>query len=142
MCEWPPHLIPVAVCGCVCTGGSPIYNHLPDMLSRLSSMADLPPASLETILRFLLDFIDKVKQSEGLIDKLCLRFKGTAEVRQWRVLAFCLAHLSFSDRGLQKLADHFTHYKGALGDEQVLNHLTAVTARVRGGEGRLGWSRF
>lgn len=117
------------------------------MLSRLSSMADLPPASLETILRFLLDFIDKVKQSEGLIDKLCLRFKGTDELRQWRVLSFCLAHLTFSDKGLHKLADHFAHYKGALGDEEVLDHFTAVTARVRGGVGGwgagwLGWLRF
>ena len=88
-------------------GGSPIYNHLPDMLSRLSAMEDLPRESLENILRFLLEFIDKVKgnggtrrgapvsrqrssfpsggagggaqvkQSEGLIDKLCHRFKGT-----------------------------------------------------------------
>ena len=58
-------------------GTSPIYNLLPDMLSSLSSEADLPREHFQSIMRHLLTFIAKEKQIDSLVEKLCLRFAAT-----------------------------------------------------------------
>ncbi|CAI5463261.1 unnamed protein product [Closterium sp. Yama58-4] len=55
-------------------GSSLVYNLLPDMLSHMAVNPRLSEPSLHAILRFLIAFIDKDKQREGLIDKLCHRF--------------------------------------------------------------------
>jgi condensin complex subunit 1 len=55
-------------------GKSPIYNVLPDVISRLSRDASVSNAYFQCILRFLIGFIEKDKQTESLVEKLCHRF--------------------------------------------------------------------
>lgn len=54
-------------------GKNPIYNLLPDTLSRLSAAPHVSPEMFQSILRFLMQFIEKDKQTESLIEKLCSR---------------------------------------------------------------------
>eukprot|EP00899_Mesostigma_viride_P025352 jgi/Mesvir1/6000/Mv00748-RA.2 len=53
---------------------SPIYNLLPDMISRLSASSSCTESMFQNIMDFLIGFIKKEKQNESLIEKLCLRF--------------------------------------------------------------------
>jgi condensin complex subunit 1 len=53
--------------------GAPIYNLLPDLLSRLSADASLDGAAFSRVMRHLLAFIDKDKQTDALVDKLLAR---------------------------------------------------------------------
>mmetsp|Transcript_31847 Transcript_31847/g.62206 ORF Transcript_31847/g.62206 Transcript_31847/m.62206 type:complete len:1467 (-) Transcript_31847:249-4649(-) len=55
-------------------GKNPIYNILPDVISRLSSDADVDADAFRFILKFLMGFIQKDKQTESLVEKLCHRF--------------------------------------------------------------------
>ena len=53
---------------------SPIYNLLPSMLSRMSHPSSgLSQAQLQSVLSFLLGFINKDRHTESLIDKLAQR---------------------------------------------------------------------
>ena len=74
-------------------GTTPVYNLLPEILSNLSSEADLPQKGFQEIMRHLLQYIGKEKHADSLVDKLCVRFEGTQELQQWRNLAFCISQV-------------------------------------------------
>jgi non-SMC mitotic condensation complex subunit 1 len=59
------------------TGNNPIYNLLPDVLSCLSRNETVTKPQFRAIMRYLLAFISKDKQSESLVDKLSNRFQTT-----------------------------------------------------------------
>jgi hypothetical protein len=42
-------------------------------------------------------------QAEGLVEKLCHRFRGTEDRTQWRDIAYCLSMLNYSDRCIKKV---------------------------------------
>ncbi|OAE32488.1 hypothetical protein AXG93_3242s1100 [Marchantia polymorpha subsp. ruderalis] len=112
-------------------GNNPIYNLFPDILSRLSCNAEVSQDSFYTIMQFLMGTIKKCKQMEGLIEKLCNRFLGTSESRQWQSLAYCLSQLNYTQSSLRKLSDSFKFYEHALGDDEVFGHLKALIIKTR-----------
>ena len=52
---------------------------MPDIISRLSDseIGVKDDVDFKSIMRFLFEFIQKDKQSESLVEKLCHRFKST-----------------------------------------------------------------
>lgn len=50
-----------------------IYNILPDVISTLSAADDVSDDQFKSIMKFLMGFINKDKQTESLIEKLCRR---------------------------------------------------------------------
>ncbi|KAL6010046.1 Condensin-1 complex subunit CAP-D2 [Asimina triloba] len=61
-------------------GGNPIYNLLPDILGRLSNQ-NLKEEAFRNIMQFLIGSIKKDKQMEALVEKICNRFSGVAELQ-------------------------------------------------------------
>ncbi|OQR85904.1 condensin complex subunit, partial [Thraustotheca clavata] len=110
-------------------GNNPIYNMLPDTIGRLST-SDLPEASFRDIMKFLMGFIQKERQNESLVDKLCQRFVTTTDVKQWRDLAFCLSNLSFNEKALKKLIEHRKTFKQCLVDDAVYESFEAIVTKV------------
>jgi hypothetical protein len=55
-------------------GKNPVYNILPDVISRLSQDEDIDSQKFRYILKYLISFIQKDKQMESLVEKLCHRF--------------------------------------------------------------------
>lgn len=100
-------------------GHSPIYNLLPDILSRLSASTTLSQASFQRIMKYLLGFINKDKQVESIVDKLCTRFSCCEDTRRARDLAFCLSQLNINEKGLKTLSESVKSYTPWLGDEEV-----------------------
>ncbi len=62
-------------------GKDPIYNLLPDILSRLSRDNQLTTDDFNAIMKFLMCFIDKDKQTESLLEKLCHRFDDRFHIK-------------------------------------------------------------
>ncbi|RDY13843.1 Condensin complex subunit 1 [Mucuna pruriens] len=58
-------------------GNNPIYNLLPDILSKLSQQ-NLSKDSFCNIMQFLIASIKKDRQMEALVEKLCHRFSGVS----------------------------------------------------------------
>ena len=100
-----------------------IYNVVPDAISRLSSDTKkrLPKNGFQTIMRFLLSFVQKERNSETLMQKLAMRFGRTAVEKTWVDLAYCCAQLPVNDRALKKLLETNTWraLQPSLGNEQV-----------------------
>ena len=88
-----------------------------------------------TIMRYI---IEKDKMLEGLVEKLCHRFRATRTNRQWRDLAFCLSLFSFSDRALRKLSDNFPCYQDKLHKDGVYDCISVIIAGVKKGAGAGG----
>eukprot|EP01052_Picozoa_sp_SAG31_P006669 SAG31_NODE_308_length_17951_cov_4.779240_16_plen_762_part_00 len=110
---------------------NPIYNYLPDIIGRLSHNGKIDPEAFQRIVKFLISFIEKDKQAEGLIEKLCHRFRGTAERSQWRDIAFCLSLLNYSDRCIKKISELFKCYADKLWDEKVNEAFGVIVAKGR-----------
>ena len=84
-----------------------IYNVLPDIISNLSGgEQEMDERKFQDVMMFLIPLVDKDKQVVSLIDKICQRFRGTHDERQWRDLTFCLTKMKFSDQGVKTLVEH------------------------------------
>ncbi|XP_074595671.1 condensin complex subunit 1-like isoform X2 [Brevipalpus obovatus] len=106
-----------------------IYNVLPDIISRLSSEeTSVSKDDFQFIMRFLFDLIDKERHTQTLVDKLCQRFKGNVNERQWVDLAFCLSLLKYSDKSVAKLSEHFPLYADKLSVPEVYELFSSVVS--------------
>lgn len=109
---------------------NPIYNLLPDIVSRLSQM-NIPKDSFRSILSFLLGFIKKERQIEMLIDKLCQRFPKCTSISQKADIAFCLAQLKVNEKCVKILMDNLKLYKDALFDEDVYKNFVSIIVKMK-----------
>ena len=84
-----------------------LYNNLQDVISHLSvGKHAVEEDTFEKTMKYIFTFIDKEKQAESIIEKLCQRFRLATDERQWRDIAFCLAQLPYkSERSVKKLID-------------------------------------
>ena len=73
-------------------------------------------------MHFLLGFVKKDKQADGLAERLLVRLGLAQGAPQRRALAFCLAELPASPKGLKKMLELFKHIKDAATDAQVRMH--------------------
>lgn len=112
--------------------GNAVYNVMADIISRLSdSEIGVEETQFQTILKYLFTFIQKDKQSESLVEKLCQRFRVTKTERQWRDLAFCLSLLSFNEKAVRKLQENFTCYGDKLADDNLYHYFTSILKKSR-----------
>lgn len=117
-----------------------VYNNLPDIISHLSvGKHAVDEETFERTMRFIFNFIDKEKQAENVIDKLCQRFRLTSAERQWRDIAFCLSLLPYkSERSVKKLIDGLPFYQDKLHDETVYRRFVEIVAKARSARGTGG----
>lgn len=109
---------------------NPIYNLLPDIVSRLSAMA-VKKEDFRGIMAFLLNFIKKDRQNEMLVDKLCHRFPKCTSISQKADVSFCLAQLKINEKSIRLLNDLFKLYKDALFDEDVMKNFSAIVTKAK-----------
>ncbi|XP_034479128.1 condensin complex subunit 1 [Drosophila innubila] len=97
-----------------------LYNVLPDIISKLGDInLHLEEEKYRTIMRYILGLVQKDRQIETLVEKLCLRFPLTRAERQWRDIAYCLSLLSYNERSLKKLIDNVQHFKDKVQVDEV-----------------------
>jgi condensin complex subunit 1 len=114
--------------------GNPIYNLLPDLLSRLSGDEGIEPEAFRRIMTRLLGFIDKDRQTEALADKFANRFAEAALAegpKPARDVAFCLSQLQLSDKAFKKFMDQWKLYEPALYDKEVFASLMVLVQRAK-----------
>ncbi|XP_059114605.1 condensin complex subunit 1 isoform X1 [Peromyscus eremicus] len=114
--------------------GNAIYNLLPDIISRLSDPeGGVEEEPFHTIMKQLLSYITKDKQTESLVEKLCQRFRTARTERQYRDLAYCVSQLPLTERGLHKMLDHFDCFGDKLLDASVFGSFLLVVGKLRRG---------
>ncbi|CAG8579451.1 5283_t:CDS:10 [Ambispora gerdemannii] len=109
-----------------------VYNNLPDIISNLSSGENaVNEDSFKEIMKFLFEFIEKDKQTENVVEKLCQRFKNLDDKRQWRDIAFCLSLLSYkSEKSFKKLVEGIPNYQDKLHEEAVYKHFMEIISKA------------
>jgi condensin complex subunit 1 len=110
---------------------NPVYNLLPDIVSQLSQVAELPREDFRSILAFLLGYIKKDKQNETLLEKLCQRIPKCQTISQKADIAYCMAQLKVNERSIKSLVDNFKLYKDALFDEDVKKCLFSIVSKAK-----------
>ncbi|XP_032761529.1 condensin complex subunit 1 [Rattus rattus] len=114
--------------------GNAIYNLLPDIISRLSDPeGGVGEEPFHTIMKQLLSYITKDKQTESLVEKLCHRFRTARTERQYRDLAYCVSQLPLTERGLHKMLDNFDCFGDKLIDESVFSAFLSIVGKLRRG---------
>ncbi|KAJ8481937.1 hypothetical protein ONZ45_g15130 [Pleurotus djamor] len=115
------------------TKDNAIYNNLPDVISHLSSGEHaVDEETFQSTLRYIFTFIEKEKQAENIVEKLCQRFRLTDDARQWRDIAFCLSLLPFkSERSVKKLIEGFPLYRDKLHEEGVSERFVEILQKAR-----------
>ncbi|XP_074259526.1 condensin complex subunit 1 isoform X2 [Saimiri boliviensis] len=114
--------------------GNAIYNLLPDIISRLSDPElGVEEEPFHTIMKQLLSYITKDKQTESLVEKLCQRFRTARTERQQRDLAYCVSQLPLTERGLRKMLDNFDCFGDKLSDESIFSAFSSVVGKLRRG---------
>ncbi|CAG8557907.1 14373_t:CDS:10 [Ambispora leptoticha] len=105
-----------------------VYNNLPDIISNLSSGENaVNEDSFKEIMKFLFEFIEKDKQTENVVEKLCQRFKNLDDKRQWRDIAFCLSLLPYkSEKSFRKLVEGLQNFQNKLHEEAVYKYFVEI----------------
>ncbi|WFD43939.1 condensin complex non-SMC subunit Cnd1 [Malassezia psittaci] len=113
-----------------------VYNNLPDIISHLSSgQQAVDEEVFANTMRFIFTFIDKERQAENVIEKLCQRFRLSPEERQWRDIAYCLSLLPYrSERSIKKLVEGLPFYQDKLYQPEVYKRFTEILAKMRQGK--------
>lgn len=56
---------------------------------------------------------------ENLVDRFCIKFKLTEEMKHHRSISYCISLIKYNDKALRKLIDNFSHYKDLLHDGEI-----------------------
>jgi len=115
------------------TKDNAVYNNLPDIISNLSSKeSGVSEDAFKNIMKYLFSFIDKDRQTENIIEKLCSRFKNTTNERQWRDIAYCLSLLSYkSDKSIKKLFEQIKTYQDKLHEQVVYKSFLDIISKSK-----------
>ena len=105
---------------------NPVYNLIPDVVSLLSTDANVSRSDFKTIMTFLLSFMTKDKLSDALVDKLTKRFETAASINVKRDLALCLSLLKTTEKSVKTLNEGFKLYKDCLFDSEIFGHFASI----------------
>ena len=76
-------------------------NFFPKALAKLTNeYKHLDYAKFQNVVKNLLKFVEKDKQTDGLIDKLFTKLKNSTNKKEWRNTTFCLSLLNYNEKGL------------------------------------------
>lgn len=107
--------------------GNAVYNVLPDIISRLSDPdCGTNEENFQIIMKFLLQFIEKDRQVESLVEKLCHRFRAARTDSQYHEIAFCMSQLTYNDKCLIKLHENVACFRDKLKDPVVNGHFLNI----------------
>ncbi|KAG6852317.1 hypothetical protein C0991_000953 [Blastosporella zonata] len=109
-----------------------IYNNLPDVISHLSTGDHaVDEETFQSTLKYIFTFIEKEKQAENIVEKLCQRFHLSEEPRQWRDISYCLSLLPFkSERSVKKLIEGLQFYRDKLHEPKVFERFQEILGKA------------
>ncbi|EJU02276.1 hypothetical protein DACRYDRAFT_94650 [Dacryopinax primogenitus] len=110
-----------------------VYNNLPDVISHLSTGEHaVDEETFQRTMKYIFSFIEKEKQAENIVEKLCQRFRLAKDERQWRDIAFCMSMLPFkSERSMKKLIEGLPFYQDKLHEETVFKRFNEILSKAR-----------
>ncbi|CAF0761874.1 unnamed protein product [Rotaria sp. Silwood1] len=112
--------------------GEALFNILPDIFSNLvggglDKERQLDEDDFKYIMEFLFKYVSKEKQTESLSEKLMQRFHlADNNPRLWRDLAYIMSKLTYNERSLKGLLDHYNYYADKLVEDGVYESFLTI----------------
>jgi hypothetical protein len=82
-------------------------------------------------MHFLLSFVKKDKQADGLLQRLLIRIGMAQSNCQRRYLAYCISELQITEKGVKSMIENIKHIKDALYDGEVFELFKITIAKVK-----------
>ncbi|KAK6149081.1 hypothetical protein DH2020_016606 [Rehmannia glutinosa] len=79
----------------------------------------------------ILNDMMKDKQMESLVEKLCNRFTGVSDIRQWEYISYCLSQLAFTEKSMRKLMESFKAYEHVLSEDVVMENFRNIINKAK-----------
>ncbi|XP_029170808.1 condensin complex subunit 1 [Nylanderia fulva] len=112
--------------------GNALYNIVPDILSRLADPElNLEEKQFQETIKYILGLIQRERQIDTIIDKICARFKLATTERQWRDLSYCLTLLQFSGKSIRRLIESLPLLKEKIHYKPVLAALQNIIEQAK-----------
>ncbi|CAF1278438.1 unnamed protein product [Adineta steineri] len=117
--------------------GEALFNILPDIFSNLvggglDKERELNEEDFKCIMEFLFKYVSKEKQTESLSEKLCQRFHlADNNPRLWRDLAYIMSKLTYNERALKGLLDHYNYYADKLVEDAVYESFLMIVNNAK-----------
>ncbi|KRY18275.1 Condensin complex subunit 1 [Trichinella patagoniensis] len=103
------------------------FSILPDISGQLSlKYNEIGAEKSWQICKFLYSFVNKERQNESFIDKLCERFVIAKNVEHCHILAKCLTLPTYNERLIRKVAESMKCYEEKLKDDTVLQCFLSI----------------
>jgi condensin complex subunit 1 len=103
-------------------GQNIIYNLFPNAIHRLSvEFSDLKCEEFENIAKSLLEFVQKDKQKEAILEKLIQKLRNnTSDICkiEWRNSSFCLTLMKLNEKLVLKIMDMYEFWKERMLDSK------------------------
>jgi condensin complex subunit 1 len=113
-------------------GQNVIYNVIPKALARLNNeYKHLDYSKFQNVVKNLLKFVEKDKQTDGLIEKLFGKLKNSTNKKEWRNTTFCLSLLNYNEKGLNKVLELFGNLKEKIDDDIVNENFANIFAKYK-----------
>ncbi|EGR27594.1 hypothetical protein IMG5_193940 [Ichthyophthirius multifiliis] len=114
-----------------------IYNLLPEAIGRMSRCEKTELGAIikeDTFINFaknIMQYLEKEKFSESLVEKLCLRFINSNNEREWINCSFCLSQLSYNEKGIRKLLEFYESYREKLTNNTIMENFQGVLSKLK-----------
>lgn len=111
-------------------GKNPIYNLLPDIVSRLTNDKNIKHDTFKKIMSYLISYIKKDNQNDSICEKFCHRINATEDKDQWICLSYCLTLLQYNETNIKKLFELSPFYKEAIKIDEVYTNFETIFTKV------------
>ncbi|KAL1746755.1 non-SMC mitotic condensation complex subunit 1-domain-containing protein [Schizophyllum fasciatum] len=111
-----------------------IYNNLQDIISHLSTgPRAVDEETFETTMKFIFQYVNSgERQADGLVERLCQRFRLAEDPRQWRDIALCLSLINYrGEKSVKRLIENQQLYRDKLHEPVVYERFVAIVKQVR-----------
>eukprot|EP00828_Plagiopyla_frontata_P029313 TRINITY_DN3791_c0_g1_i15.p1 TRINITY_DN3791_c0_g1~~TRINITY_DN3791_c0_g1_i15.p1 ORF type:complete len:652 (-),score=84.98 TRINITY_DN3791_c0_g1_i15:83-2038(-) len=114
-----------------------IYNLLPESIGRLSGtdgsehQLNISEEEFKEYARNIMQYLEKDKLSEILVEKLCQRLKNSQNKKEWRNTACCLAMISQNEKSVRKLLEMFECFREKLNDNVIMDYFKQIEIKAK-----------
>lgn len=113
-------------------GNNIVYNLIPKALAKFTTdFKNIEYEKFQKVIKELISKIDKEKEVEGLINKLISKLKDNNDIVEWRNITYCLSQLSYSEKNISRLIEHYLNIKDKVEDEIVTKNMLLIFDRVK-----------
>ncbi|XP_077533008.1 condensin complex subunit 1-like [Haemaphysalis longicornis] len=114
------------------TKGNALYNLLPDIISHLTDDEHgIDEESFHAVMKLLFSCVNKEKDLENFVEKLCFRFLTMTSERQWRDLAYCMSLIPYGERGIKKLYENIVCFGDKLQVDAVYESIMSIISGAK-----------